>query len=193
MNHLVSAVAFVLVIFAASVAAQVSPTPVINNEIREADSVRMRAVQLERMKRDVGKGGKIRPMTDGDAEVLQIREDFERIQTLQDEIVRIYKTSKRINFAKIEELSTELHKRSLRLETNLFGVERKKNEVSTDVSRDVRDLIIELDNNILKFVTGPIFRDARLVDSESANESLLTLTQIARLSDELSRAAALSR
>lgn len=193
MRSVVTSWAMVLCVCAASALGQISPTPVINNEIREADSVRMRAVQLERIQRDVGRGTRSRPVADEDAELQQIREDFERIQKLQDEIVRVYRTSRTIDFRRIELMSSEMSKRAVRLESMLFGIDRTKHANETKAVRTVRELIIKLDGAIGRFVAGPIFNDPLLVDSTSAERSQRDLQLIANLSAELVRSAAVGR
>jgi TolA-binding protein len=173
--------------------AQISPTPVVNEEIRDPNSVRMRAVQLERIKRGGGKDDPSRPLAGEEKELRQLREDFEEIQKIQDEIVRVYRTSKKIDFGRIEALADEISHRAIRLEATLFGVAPEKKKKPAETTRPVRDLIILLDEAIGKFVTSPIFSDPRLVDPLSSEKSRLELERVAALSAELVRSAGLNR
>ena len=92
---------FGLLVFNSSVLAQVSPTPVINNEIRDPTSMRMRAIDMERVKKDANKVSLDEPTKEQTIKFAEIKEDFENIQKLESEIVKVYESGKEINFNKI--------------------------------------------------------------------------------------------
>ena len=182
-----------LLIFTASIFAQVSPTPVINNEIRDGSSIRRRSMDLETFKRDADQPNLQAKSKDQLAKFVRIKEDFENIQKLENEIVQTYTSGKQINFKKIGEIANELFKRALRLNSNLFIPKSdkpskiKKNDEQNPKS--VRDLIVELDKAIGNFTSSPIFKETKLVDQKTAEKSQIQLEKIISLSEMLSQEA----
>ena len=184
---------FGLLVFTSSIFAQISPHPVIEAEIRDNTSIRMRSLQLERVNRDANKTVRPEPTKEQLVKLAEIKEDFENIQKLQSEIVKAYTTGKKINYGKIDNSAVRISKRALRLDANLFGSESDKS--SKTKSRDeagtksVRDLIIELDEAIGNFVNSPIFTNVKLVDSKISEKSQIDLEKIINLSEALSKEA----
>ena len=177
----------------AAAAGQISPTPVINNEVRDAGSIRMRSLEFERIKRDLKKGNP--NLTDAELEARfdQIREDFEEIQKLELGIVEAYTTGSRIDFEKIVQHAGGLARRAVRLEANLFGEKLKKETLTDAPERTVRELIIELDGELTAFVREPVFANLKTVDAKAAEEARGVLERIIRISSSLSEAARLGR
>lgn len=178
---------FLFLLSTISLSAQISPTPVINNEIRDNSSARMREVSLERAKRDAKKRSKQDSNEEAASKFSQIKEDFEGIQKLQANIVKAYTTGKEIDFLKISESAAEINKRSIRLEANLFKVkpDDKKEKQKTE-EFGVKELIIELDKAIGSFVESPAFKDNKLIDQKDAESSRSSLEKIIEISEALS-------
>jgi uncharacterized membrane-anchored protein YjiN (DUF445 family) len=182
-----------LLFFTSAIFAQISPHPVIEAEIRDNNSIRMRSLQLERVKRESNQVIPEALTKEQIVKLAEIKEDFENIQKLQSEIVKTYTTGKKINFGKIDDSAAKISKKALRLDANLFGSEsdnrsktKSKDEVGT---KSVRDLIIELDNAIGNFVSSPIFTNNRLIDSKMSEKSEIDLQKIIKLSETLSKEA----
>jgi cell fate (sporulation/competence/biofilm development) regulator YlbF (YheA/YmcA/DUF963 family) len=176
-----------VLVFAIDIIAQLPrPAPVIEMDIRSGSSIKMRSVELERVKRESNKLS----VSDSKEYLLkfeEIKEDFENIQKLQSKVVRVYTTGKTVDYKQIGELSAEISKKALRLERNLFEERADKTENSKDVERkQVRDLIIELDGAIGNFTNGQIFKNTKLVDTENAQTSQDQLKKIVKLSGKLS-------
>lgn len=180
----------VFLFYASSLLAQISPTPVINNEVRDNSSIRMREVELERFKRDSKKVKIDQPTKAQTVKFAEIKGDFENIQKLQSEIVKTYTTGNRINFKKISEAAAEISRRAARLDSNLFfqksAKPKKDKKVEEPGEKNLKDLIIELDNEIGIFVTSPIFTNNKLVDSKVSGKSQDELEKIIQLSVRLS-------
>lgn len=176
-----------VLVFAIDIIAQLPrPVPVIETEIREGNSIKMRSAELERVKRESNKLS-VRDSKEYLLKFEEIKEDFENIQKLQSKVVRVYKTGKTIDYNKIGELSAEISKKALRLERNLFDERDDKAGNSNDGERKkVRDLIIELDGAIGSFTNGQIFKNIKLVDTENAQKSQDQLRKIIELSGKLS-------
>lgn len=174
-------------VFTASVFAQISPTPVVNNEVRDNSSIRMRSVELERAKREANKSFSQESDPETVIRFEKIKVDFENIQKLQAEIIKAYTTGKQINYHKISESAAELNKKALRLEANLFNIKKitdKKDEKKKTPS--VRDLIIELDKALSNFIDNPIFKSNKVIEQKDVEKSENQLEKVIKLSETLS-------
>jgi hypothetical protein len=182
-----------LVFLSSIAAAQVVPTPVINNEIRDNSSIRSREIELERVKRESNKLKPRESTQEQEIKFAEIKEDFENIQKLQGEIIKAYTTGRKINYEKISQSAAEMTKKTVRLDANLFDSKIEETVKNKDSEKTkpkiVRDLIIELDKVIGTFVSSPVFKNTKLVDEQSSEKSRLDLEKIFKLSDMLSREA----
>lgn len=175
--------------------AQVSPTPVINDEVRDPTSIRMRSVEFERIKRGSPQGGNRSPLWGSEHKFAVIRKDFEKIQKIQSEIVEAYTARQTVDFKKLSQLAGEMAKKADRLESNLFGqaTKQKRQPQKDFVTKSMRELIITLDNEIGEFVQDPIFSNLRLFDTKASEKSQAALERIIKLAEALSSAAAKPR
>ncbi len=189
---------FFLAFWASSVCAQyISPIPVADKEIRDGTSTKMRSMELDRVKREAKKN----PVEDlGPAAVnnfLEIKEDFEKIQVLESNIVKVYTRGKVIEYARIAAFSAELNESAARLKKNLFSVPDKELSDSPEKSArdekklpaDVKNLIVELDNTIGAFVGNPIFTTSKKAGREDKEKAEAALEKVIRISEALKQAA----
>ncbi len=190
---LLSAAFFSVTVTVSAQAPPKLPVPVTETEVRE-DSIKMRSNELERIKRDSTKP--LPDLSDREKEIrfARVKDDFEKIQKLQDNIVKAYTTEKIINYKKINRSAAEMNESAKRLSQNLFG--SNENEAKPDESKkedyeskSVRDLIIELDNVIGKFVGSSIFNNDKSVGSDESAKAQTQLEKIIFLSDRLERTA----
>jgi hypothetical protein len=176
-----------------SIPAQVSPTPVINNEIRDPTSIRTRAMEFERIKKEARKVTYDTPSKEQAIKFAEIKADFENIQKLEAEIIRAYTTEKEINFKRIADAAADISRRGTRLDANLFIPKTEKSSKNKDAEpaeqKSLRDLIIELDDLIGAFVVSPIFTDKKLIDTKISEMSQNQLEKIIKISTLLARAA----
>jgi hypothetical protein len=182
-----------LLSFAFSCVAQISPTPVINNEIKDTSSIRMRSIELERVKREAEKTAPDNSAKDRQLKFSEIKNEFEMIQKLQDSIVKTYTTGKIIDLAKISDSAAELNENAIRLDKHLFVAEKKeaanpKVEEKTE-QNTIPDLIVKLDKAIENFVGSKIFQNSKLINLKESQQTQLELQKIILLSDELSKEA----
>lgn len=182
-----------LLIVATAIFAQISPTPVINNEIRDGSSIRRRSMELERVKREADKPTFEEISKEQALKFALIKDDFEHIQTLQATIIKAYISDKKINYQKISDSAFEISRRAARLDVNLFiPKEERQNKGNKKVEvkpKGVKDLIVELDNDIGNFVSSPIFTNNKLVDSKASENSQIELEKIIKLSELLGQEA----
>jgi hypothetical protein len=184
---------FGLLILAYPIFAQISPQPVADNEVRDNTSIRMRSIELERIKRDAGK---LRPNeTSREAEIrfAEVKEDFESIQKLEFSIVKAYTTGAKINYEKIRESTLEMNKRATRLALNLFntGPDAELAKGTGDLTRkSLRELIIELDRKLSDFVNGALFKNRNVLDAAENAKAEADLKKVVRLCQALNVMAA---
>lgn len=127
----------------------------------------------------------------------QINEDFQRIQVIHNEIVRMLRADGGgLNHPRLKELSGEMKSRSSRLKTNLGLPESEKAAKSTTPdapvapSRDpVKESIISLHDVVVSFVGNPLFKNLGVVDVKNVAQASSDLAEIIQLSDEIKKSA----
>jgi hypothetical protein len=166
------------------------PPPVLVNEADiRYDSIKIRSIELERVKREADKPVPNVSLKEQQLKFKEIKNEFETIQKLQDSIVKTYTKGKTIDFTKISELAAELSKNAIKLDENLFD-SKQINEVKLEVTKkneqkNVRDLIIELDNAIGKFVESNVFQNSKLVNPDESEQAHQELRKIIKISEDL--------
>jgi hypothetical protein len=184
---------FILLASVAAIA-QLPPPPVpsVETEVRDANSLRMRELQLERIKRDANKLRPTESSEEAEIRFANIKEDFEGIQKLQAGIVKTYTTGKTVDYDKIQRSAAEINKRSIRLGFNFFGSnpEADSDKRSMELARKgVRGLIIDLDKKMGDFVSSPLFRNHVVVDVAENAKAEANLRSMVEISSALSLAA----
>ena len=123
----------------------------------------------------------------------QINEDFQRIQVIHNEIVRMLQSDKGLNYDRLADLTDDMKKRSARLRQNLALPEREKAEEQTHSETiddtHLKKTIVALHDLIVSFVANPIFKNLGVVDAKVVNEARANLDHIIDVSDEIKREA----
>jgi hypothetical protein len=124
----------------------------------------------------------------------QINEDFQRIQVIHNEMVRMLQSDKGLNYDRLADLTDDMKKRSTRLRQNLALPERKKAEEQPTHSETIDDThlkktVVALHDLIVSFVANPIFKNLGVVDAKVINEATANLDHIIDVSDEIKREA----
>jgi hypothetical protein len=199
MEMKITACAVVFLMFlASSISAQfVSPVPVFETEVRDKSSIKLRSIELARIKREAGKTPSDNPGPAGVNHFLEIKEDFEKIQLLENDIVKVYTTGKQIEYTRIAAFSAEINKSASRLKENLFSLPNKVPKNLPDepeikektLPNGVKDLIVELDNTIGAFVSNPIFLSSKKAKPKEIEKAETDLAQVIRLSIALQQEA----
>ena len=157
--------------------------------------IKDRSIELERIKRDAAKPDRKNEAVDA-ARFEEVKEDFENIQRLQDEILKAYTTGKQIEVQKIAGNAEEVHRRATRLEANLFPASNQKNVKKTKetqkedpalppLPQDLKSLIVELDNTLAKFVANPMFTTPSVANVNDQVVARADLQRLIRLSAAL--------
>lgn len=124
----------------------------------------------------------------------QINEDFQRIQVIHNEIVRMLQPKKVLNYDRLAELTDDMKKRGSRLRENLALPEPDKAETQSDHPESIdethiKDQIVALHDVIAGFVANPIFKNLGVVDAKEIYSASGQLDDIISLSDEIKREA----
>jgi hypothetical protein len=126
----------------------------------------------------------------------QINEDFQRIQVIHNEIVRMLQPEKALDYGRLAELTDDMKKRGTRLRTNLALPEPDKTQSEPSQSETVDDahikkIISELHDRVVSFVSSPIFKNLGVVDAKVVDSATKDLDSIIDVSSEIKREAKL--
>ena len=199
-----------IIIFGAAVfsnvVAQVVP-PGSSDKNLDDRNIKDRSIELDKIKRDADRDNRSSLSSDPATKLkfTEIKEDFEKIQMLQNGIVEAYTKSKQINYSKISANAGDISKSGMRLKGNLFAAvvedkkaskkSKKKDSVQTTSTEDktekplptdVKSLIVELDNTIVAFTGSPMFTNPKVVSAADNIKAQADLARLIKLSDTLS-------
>lgn len=126
----------------------------------------------------------------------QINEDFQRIQVIHNEIVRMLQPDKGLNYDRLADLTNDMKKRSARLRENLSLPQPQKPDTPPTHSETIdeahiKKTIADLHDVIVSFVANPIFKNLGVVDAKVVDGAGENLDDIIGLSDEIKREAKL--
>src|SRR5687767_3228234 len=113
---LASGALFLVIVGTHAVAQPPAPPAGAGDKNLEDRNIKNRSIELERIKRDANKpekGGQ-QPEKMPEAKFREIKEDFERIQLSQSDIITAYTKAKEIDFAKISSSADEINRRGTR-------------------------------------------------------------------------------
>ena len=124
----------------------------------------------------------------------QINDDFQRIQVIHNEIVRMLQPDKNLDYARLADLTDDMKKRTTRLRENLCLPEPEKTEEKPTHSEAIDDThmknnIVALHDLVISFVANPIFKNLGVVDTKVIDDATENLGSIIDLSDEIKREA----
>ena len=126
----------------------------------------------------------------------QINEDFQRIQVIHNEIVRMLQPDKGLNYDRLADLTNDMKKRSARLRDNLALPQPQKTDTPPTHSEAIDEVhikktIADLHDVIVSFVANPIFKNLGVVDAKVVDGAGENLDDIIDLSEEIKREAKL--
>lgn len=124
----------------------------------------------------------------------QVSEDFQRILTLHNEIVRAIAANRPLSYQFISDATGEIRKRSARLQSSL---KLQKPESTTEnrvtaadpKTLETKDELILLCKQIESFVRNPIIDKPGTVDAQQLGKARRDLQSIVELSDEIKKHA----
>src|SRR5678816_3013814 len=125
----------------------------------------------------------------------QINEDFQRIQVIHNEIVRMLQPDKGLNYDRLADLTGDMKKRSARLRDNLALPQPEKTNTPTHSEAideaHIKKTIADLHDVIVSFVANPLFKNLGVVDAKVVDGAGENLDDIIGLSEEIKREAKL--
>jgi hypothetical protein len=124
----------------------------------------------------------------------QINDDFKGIQELHNQIIRVAKTDKGVNYDRLADLADDLKKRSSRLRENLALPVPEKPESQPAHSEEINEshvqkAIGDLHDLIVSFVANPLFKNLGVLDAKVIDEASENLDNIIDVSSEIKRDA----
>jgi hypothetical protein len=116
----------------------------------------------------------------------QIKEDFERIQIINSELLQVTAPDARLDYERIAKGAVEIKNRATRLKSNLFpsasGARVKQIEQQSEERQDLKSLLTELDKTITSFAHNPMFENTRVVNPQDSTRAERELEKIINLS-----------
>jgi len=124
----------------------------------------------------------------------QMNEDFERIQSLDKDILSAVSTGTEPDYAQISEGLADIRKRAVRLKNNLVlpptardqKAEKHRNDQDTS---QLRPALITLNDLIKEFVTNPLFKKDSAVDYTLVAKARRDLDGIIDFSEKIRKSA----
>jgi hypothetical protein len=191
MNRL-TAVLFLLLIFAPPVLSQSVPAGPPPVDKRNAERIRQQ--DMSRREYELRNFG-TQPNTPKDdrqlkALMAQTEEDFTRILTIHNEIARALASKKDLNYHFVSEAMTEIKKRASRVQSTLAlhpSSEDAPNKVQSDP--EMKDSLIKLCKEIRSFVTNPMIENPNTVDAVQLTRARHDLESVIQLSSLIKKDA----
>lgn len=176
-----------LIAFAAPTAAQSAGDPA---------KAQMQEMNRREMQLNSGIGEKGQPNDPKRAQAMmdQVSEDFQRILTRHNELVRAIAANQSLNYQFISDAMGEIKKRSTRLQSSLKlekpePASEDKRTDSALVGMQTKDELILLCKQIESFVKNPIIEKPGTVDAQALEKARNDLQRIVELSDAIKKQA----
>lgn len=121
----------------------------------------------------------------------QIKEDFERIQLININILQSSTLDLNRDQDKVAEATGEIKKRALRLKSNLFPSDSTVREKPSErhYPQGLKSLLADLDRVISNFVHNPMFENTKVVNPEDSAKAEQDLALIIELSTKAKKKA----
>lgn len=124
----------------------------------------------------------------------QIREDYVRIQVVNNNLAQAASQGGALDLKFIMESASEIKKRAARLKLNLALPEPEQEPKRTRVSvvaepAQLKSSLSTLDELIIRFVRNPVFRSVNVVDAQESAKARRDLEEIIALSGEIKKSS----
>lgn len=174
-------------------------TPILAQSPRpsQVDPARARFEETNRRELQLrGMGGPPRKTDPKELEAVvnQIKQDFERILTLHNEIVRAIGADKTLDHDFVSSATAEIRKRAGRLQTTLAldkldASEQNQHKPKQLNDAQLKDALITLCKEIESFVTNPVIKTPGTVDIEQLGKARRDLEGVIELGDSINKSA----
>jgi hypothetical protein len=120
----------------------------------------------------------------------QIREDFKRIQVIDNDLAKNRASSEILDAKLVEKAAAEIQKRAARLQVNLmFPKETAEPGEKSQNEYQLSTLLSGLSGLIKRFVNNPVFGEVEVLDVQAATTAKRDLERIIELSEQIKRKA----
>ena len=129
-----------------------------------------------------------------EAVVAHIKQDFERILTLHNEIARVISADKALEHDFVSSATAEIKKRATRLQTTLSldkleESEQNQHKVKPLNDAQLKDALVSLCKEIESFVTNPVIKTPGTVDIQQLARARRDLEGVIELGDSINKSA----
>ena len=165
------------------------PTPTARSPIDR--DMYQREMNIKSLELDREKRGSIIG-TPSETTIKEVREDFARIQDINSDMIRLYKSGSPPDYKYISQAMAELRRRAERLRVNLVLPSVKEVEQEhkgAAPAKPGRSPLLDLNDLITSFVTNPIFANVNTIDAELGASAKRDLESIVDLSDKINKSA----
>jgi pectate lyase len=117
--------------------------------------------------------------------LFQIREDFLRIQILNDDLQKFASPANPLDLSVVAKSASEITKRAERLKDNLSlpEIEKRSRDLKVEIGvEELRSSISDLSNSIDAFAANPVFEKYKVVDAKLSTQARRDLEQIIEVS-----------
>lgn len=189
----IRATLFLAMVFPLSIAAQAPKPPPARTPAGgmspETRDLYLREMNLKSLELERAKSG-----TTGEPSeetIKQVKEDFSRIQEINDGVIRDYAAGKPPDYKYISEAMEEIRKRAARLNENLLlPLDQEDVPKSLEaVKGKARSPLLDLNDLIKGFVSNPIFKNQNTIDAKTGAKARKDLQGIIDLSGRISKSA----
>lgn len=152
-----------------------------------ASDIKGRSVEMERVERETKKRDS-RPAPS----FAEIKEDFERIQIINGDVLQAKFPNGTPNYERISEAAGEITSRAMRLKSNLFATDSRKQskEGKSDTEdRELKSLVKLVDDSIASFTNSPMFQNLKVVTPKDSLTAQKDLEKIIELSGRIKKEA----
>jgi hypothetical protein len=160
--------ALLIVLAAGPAAAQRSRSRSMAAERAAAKAADFEAYQREMRLRNLGEQNKQATEKQQRLALEQIKEDFERMQAVNNDMMRAVVKSSSLDHKLVSQSLEEINKRARRLKENLKMQDYEVIGAGEDKAATVADLkasLVTLDDFIMSFVKSPLFQNPQVIDT----------------------------
>ena len=118
----------------------------------------------------------------------QIREDFKRIQVIDNDLAKHRASTEILDTKLVEKAATEIHKCAARLQVNLmFPKETAAPGEKSQNEYQISTLLSGLSGLIKRFVNNPVFGEVEVLDVQAAATAKRDLERVIELSEQIKK------
>ncbi len=170
--------------------------PIAAQTVGDPAKAQMQEMDRREMQLNNGIGERRRPNDPKRAQAMmdQVSEDFQRILTRHNEIVRAIAANQSLNYQFISDATAEIKKRSTRLQSSLKLQKPETTTANTKtesalIGMETKDQMILLCKQIETFVKNPIIEKPGTIDAQALEKARKDLQRIVELSDVIKKQA----